>query len=275
MRRPLLLVLLAGSRILAQNITFATVEPSVVEQRFARLRPKNDERASVLREIFHEAGCTDEHWAEVKVRGSKLPNLICTLAGSSARQVIVTAHYDQTGGGQGAIDNWSGASLLPSLYQSLSNQPRTLTFVFVLTMDEEKGMVGSRDFASHLSPEQVRNTVANVNIDSIGLPGQTYLWASRAAPELLNATALIASAMKLNVGPMNIDGVGESDSRPFLDRRIPVIDFHSLTGKTITLLHSKKDVPEAINSAAYYDTFHLITGLLAYLDAKADPEEKH
>jgi len=138
-----------------------------------------------------------------------------------------------------------------------------------LTTDEENGLVGSRDFAGHMSPEEVRNTVAGVNVDSIGLPGPTYVWASRAAPELLDASAVVASALKLPIAGMNVDNVGDSDSHPFKDRHIPVIDFHSLTAKTISLLHSKKDVPEAMDSAAYYDTFQLIAGLLAYLDARA------
>ena len=68
---------------------------------------------------------------------------------------------------------------------------------------------------------------------------------------------------------MNIDGAGDSDSHAFRERKIPVIDFHSLTTKTLSLLHSKKDVPEAIDPAAYYNTFRLITGLLAYMDAQA------
>ena len=182
MRSAIFLLLLAGPRLLAADITFDTIEPSAIQQRFDRLKPKNEERGAVLRDIFQEAGCTAEHWSEIKVRGSKLSNLVCTLPGSSARQVIVTAHYDKTGGGQGAIDNWSGAALLPSLFQSLNNQPRTLTYVFVLTTDEEHGLLGSKDFVSHMSPGEQRNTVADVNVDSIGLPGQTYVWASRAAP---------------------------------------------------------------------------------------------
>jgi 8-oxo-dGTP pyrophosphatase MutT (NUDIX family) len=119
MRGALFLCILAAALLPAQDITFDKVELSVVQQRFGRLRSKNAERAVALREIFEEAGCPPEHWSEIKVRGSKLPNLACTLPGTSARQVIITAHYDQTGGGQGAIDNWAGAALLPSLYQSL------------------------------------------------------------------------------------------------------------------------------------------------------------
>lgn len=86
--------------------------------------------------------------------------------------------------GQGVIDNWSGAFLLPSLFESLSATPRTLTFVFLLTIDEEKGLYGSTDYVRLWKKEQVPSIVANVNVDSLGLAGPTYVWPSREGMEV-------------------------------------------------------------------------------------------
>ncbi len=272
MRGPLLLLTLAVHSLLAVDLVVGTIAPEVVEQRFARLQPKNSDRADVLRAIFGQAGCGPERWTEQAVKRSKLPNLICTLPGTSDRRVVISAHYDKVDEGQGAIDNWSGASLLPSLYESLSTVPRTLTYVFLLTTDEEKGLVGAAEYVRLLTKEELPLIVADVNLDSLGLAGPTYAWHSRANKDLWNAASLIASAIHVPFAGMNVDGAGESDSAPFANKRIPVIDFHSLNGETIHILHTAKDVPSAHDPAAYYDSFRLLSAFLAYLDGMPPPQ---
>jgi len=254
----------------AVDVQLRTLDQSVIEQRFGRIQSKLDARADVLRSLFAEAGCATESWDEQRVSGAKLPNLICTLHGSTDRQVVVTAHYDKVSLGQGAIDNWSGASLLASLYESLTAAPRNLTFVFVLTTDEEKGEVGARYFVTHLTKEQRSHVAANVNIDSIGLAGPTYVWASRADPQLSADAVAVAKTLGIPLGAMNVDNVGDSDSHPFVDKKIPVIDFHSLTSATLPILHSKKDEPAALDPVSYYNTYRLLSAFLAFLDAKAN-----
>lgn len=144
------------------------------------------------------------------------PNLICVLPGSSDATVIVSAHYDKvdTGGSQGAIDNWSSASLLPGLYEALSGKPRRLTMEFIGFTDEEKGLVGSRFFVKLRSPEDRGRIVAVVNLDSIGMTS-TRVLTSRANRELINDIGLVAGTSKLPVGAVNVDLVGDADSHPF------------------------------------------------------------
>ncbi len=264
--RVVTLLAAASLPLLAQDIVFRSVTPEAVEQRFARLQPKNADRAASLRAIFSEAGCSRDHWTEQAVKRSKLPNLICTLPGATDQRVVVSAHYDKVDEGQGAIDNWSGASLLPSLYEAIAKDPRKFTYVFLLTTDEEKGLYGSQEYVRQLKKEELPTIVAQVNIDSIGLAGPTYAWHSRADKNLWNAAVLVSNALKLPFSGMNVDGAGESDSAPFVLKHIPVIDFHSLNRDTIKILHSSKDIPSAHDSAAYYDSFRLLSAFLAYLD---------
>lgn len=198
-------LLLAARELLGQDIVFGTVEPAVVEQRFDRLQLKNEQRAAVLREIFAEAGCTAERWSEQKIDSAKRPNLICTLPGTTDRRVVVSAHYDKVSTGEGAIDNWSGASLLPSLFQALSTVPRSHTFVFLLTSDEELGLIGSKEFVRHLTKEQLRTMDGDVNIDSIDLAGPTNVWVSRADKTLFNAAMSVAAALGLPMRGVNVD----------------------------------------------------------------------
>ena len=114
-------------------------------RRFNSLRSSNEERSAELRRLFAEAGCDGNNCTEVPLRSSKLPNIICRLPGRSKQTVVAAAHFDRRRGhGEGAIDNWTGASLLPSLFETLRAAPRQLTYEFVAFTDEEVGLIGSR-----------------------------------------------------------------------------------------------------------------------------------
>ena len=178
---------------------------------------------------------------------------------------MVGAHYYKVSNGHGAVDNWSVASLLPSLYQGLTSKARRLTFIFVGFTDEESGLVGSRFFAKDLSPEDKAKIRAMVNIDSLGL-SDTKIWVARADKALVVAAGAVANAVRQPVAAMNVGGVGESDSRPFLDNKIPVIDFHSVTKETFPILHTARDKISAVRLPEYQKTYALLVAYLAYLD---------
>jgi hypothetical protein len=129
--------------LLAQRteIVIAPVSQQVIIQRLQRLRKKNAEREIELSTIFHEAGCETDQLREQVVRRNDPPNVICTLPGSTNSLIIVAAHFDHADAGMGAVDDWSGASLLPSLYQALRDVPRGHTFVFIGFTDEEDGLL--------------------------------------------------------------------------------------------------------------------------------------
>jgi len=240
--------------------------PDTIQSRFSRLHSKNEERAMELRRLFMEAGCESKNYLEDKILSSKWPNLICSLPGSSKRTIVVGAHFDNRGPGEGAIDNWSGASLLPSLFESLSDSPHHLTFEFIAFTDEERGLIGSRDYSGHLSKDQRAAIVLNVNIDSIGLPGPIRVWSGRSDDFLLTSAALVADQLKISVGAQSLDQRYDSDAAAFMAWKIPVIDFHSLTRDTLPLLHSKKDTRAAVDAKSYYDDYRFLAAYLAYLD---------
>ena len=207
---------------------------------------------------------------DLKVRGAKLGNLECVLPGESAEQIIVGAHFDMIGGGKGVVDNWTGAAMLPLLYQSLKTVKHKFTFRFIAFTDEEKGLVGSTFYANKMSKPEVQSTVAMVNLDSLGMT-ETKVWESRADKHLIELLLKLRSAMKLKVEGVNVEQVGSTDQEPFRKRNIPAITFHSITVDTWKILHSSKDNAEALNLDYYYDTYRLIAGYLAYLDMALAP----
>jgi len=241
-----------------------------IETRLKQYAGNDRQRESTLLGLFREAGCDGANLTESPVKGSKLPNVVCVLPGSGPATIIVGAHYDHVDYGNGVVDNWSGASLLPSIYESLKTHPRRHTFVFVGFCDEEKGEVGSHFYASHMTKEEVAATDAMVNMDTLGL-APTEVWASHADPALFNVLARVAVAVELPLSAVNVEQVGSTDSEQFSGRKIPSITIHSLTQKAWNdqILHTKKDTIDQIRLDDYYDSYRLIAAFAAYLDERA------
>jgi aminopeptidase-like protein len=237
----------------------------LVQQRLEAVPRKLADRKTALEASFQEVGCGQERFTEQRVPGSKAPNLVCTLAGTTESEIVVGGHLDSIESGMGAVDDWSGAALLPSLYQSLKATPRRHRFVFVGFAAEEVGLVGSHEFVKKLSPDELHRIHAMINLECLGL-GPARVWASRADPALLDAYSKVASSLHLEALGMNVDGAGDDDSHPFLTAKVPVLTIHSLTHATLPILHNKRDNLTAINADDYYNSYRLVATYLAYLD---------
>ena len=165
----LLLPLNSWTPLFSESVRFALVPRQIVEERLGKYAGNNEQREATLRQMFSNAGCDDQHLSEQSVNGSRQPNVICSLPGSSDRVIIVGAHYDRVSAGDGVVDNWSGASMLPSLYEAVKGQPRQHTYIFIGFTDEEQGLVGSRFYVRQMTKQQVAVTDAMVNMDTLGL----------------------------------------------------------------------------------------------------------
>jgi hypothetical protein len=248
------------------QVQFRLEPREAIEAHLKSFSTKNNERELMIRKWLAEAGCKESNLSEQSLDRRRPPNVICVLPGETAEVIVVGAHTDHvTEFGDGVVDNWTGASLLPGLLYSLSAQPRRHTFVFVGFSAEEKGLVGSAYYAQHLTAEQRGHIAGMVNMDSLGL-GPTEVWATHADRSLLNALVAVAAATKLPVAAMNVDKVGTADSESFARYHIPRITLHSVTSETLPILHSSRDRLDAIKMKDYYDSYRLIAAYLAYLD---------
>jgi Iap family predicted aminopeptidase len=263
--RPAVLAVLFCSLTAAQ-VEFRKIDRSVVESRLKDFVAKNDDREVEIKKLFAESGCKDKYLSEQTVRSKLPPNVVCVLPGQTDDMIVVGAHTDKVDAGDGVVDNWSGASLLPSLYQSLDAEPRRHTYVFVGFTGEEKGLVGSEYYAHHMSQEQRAKTVAMVNMDTLGV-SSTKVWASHGDKNLLRALSQTAAGMKLPLAAVNVDGLGTADSESFAELKIPRITIHSITQETWPILHSNRDRLSVVKMDDYYNSYLLIAGYLAYLDA--------
>lgn len=96
-----------------------------------------------------------EQLVELPVKHTPAPNVACTIPGESSRVIIVGAHFDYVERGKGVVDNWSGASMLPSLLEAIAKEPRRHTYLLIGFTDEEQGLVGSTFVTSRKSSGRV------------------------------------------------------------------------------------------------------------------------
>ncbi|QOY90394.1 M28 family metallopeptidase [Paludibaculum fermentans] len=263
--RLLLLILLAASAG-AQSVEFYTIKEGVLQERLRLAHPKNPERYQRLKTLFSQSGCAGDSLREQKVGGSKEPNLICGLPGSGdrPRKIIVGAHFDAVGG-DGIIDNWSGAVLLPSLYEFAGRAKPRHDFEFIGFAAEEKGLYGSKTYVKSIPKDERSRIAAVIIIDSIGLTS-TKCWVNGSTKELVQDAFKVAQALKLDFRGVNVEGVGTTDSQPFKDNHIPVLCLHSVTQETWNVINGSRDVWSAVSWKDYYDTHRLISALIRYLD---------
>jgi Iap family predicted aminopeptidase len=250
------------------QVRFSIVDSQLVEQRLKSYKGNDSEREATIKNLFQSAGCPAEKLVEQPVKGLKQSNVICILPGNTDSTIVVGAHFDHVAAGDGVVDNWSGASMLPSLYEALKTDLRKHTFIFVAFAGEEKGLVGSRFYVSNLTPVQQKKIDAMVNMDTLGL-GPTEVWVSRSDQKLVSALHGMALGLKLPLTGVNVDGVGISDEESFIHDKIPTITIHSLTKGTIRVLHNSRDNYDAVHFDDYYNSYRLLSGYLVLLDGRA------
>lgn len=262
----LLLSAIAVASAQDQKFEFRILDEGVLQQRLRLANPKNPERYKILKGMFAEAGCGDNVFHEQSVRGSKQPNMICGIAGTGAdpRKIIVGAHFDSTGG-DGIVDNWSGAVLLPVLFAFVAATHPHHEFEFVGFAAEEKELLGSQTYLKSIPKSDRHQIAAVIVMDSLGL-SPTKCWINGSTPELVSYASRVAAALKLGFSGVNVDNVGTTDSAPFKDAHIPVLVIHSVTHETWSVINSKRDIWSAVSWKDYYDTHKLLSALVNYLD---------
>lgn len=262
-------LLVVVSLACGQTLTWKSVPEDRLTRRISAVPIKNQDRSARLEEMFKEVGCAGERLTRGRVT-KHWNNIVCTLPGTSDEIIVVGAHYDHVDAGEGAIDNWSGSSLLPSLYESVAEQQRHFTYMFVGFAEEEKGLVGARAFVKDLGKERLPKVKAMINIDCVGMT-EPKVWVARSDKQLTRMVGQIAAAAKIPVSGMNVDNVGNTDSHPFSEKKIPVLDIHSITTETFPILHTNQDSLRAVVMQHYFEAYRLLAATLIYVDLEFRP----
>ena len=146
------------------SIIFWSLSSKQVSAMLAAPPSGSDARYARLRSYFIQAGCKQTRMEEEPIPQHPDRNLICTLPGSEAGEIVVTAHYERRQDEDASADSWGGAVMLAMLYKSLQAAPRHYTYVFAELYDDD----GEKQFLTSVSSAHKQAPVAAVALD---LPG--------------------------------------------------------------------------------------------------------
>lgn len=242
------------------DITYSTEDQLMAD---AAASPcKNEDRLEGARELFVRCGAPPEK-IQIATAG-KYKNIVVTVSGTGAGIVVIGAHYDKTKDGCGAVDNWSGVTMVAHLYKTfLQVQPKR-TFIFVAFGGEEEGLKGSRAMADAIAKAERSSYCAMINFDSFGL-GRPQIIEEISSPKLTRLVAKIAEENKIAFYSTSL-GIGDSDSTSFKRVGIPAVTLHGLSSEWDKILHTNKDKVSVVRSASLYAGYVLAMGVMKKLD---------
>jgi hypothetical protein len=256
------IILLGCGGLSAQRLHFSPVQRNDILQRVKNPPATTQGREQFLKDLFQRSGCDGQNLEEQRPANQEQPNLICRLPGQSDDAVIIGAHYDLAVSNRRPIDNWTGAVLLPALFECLRNRKRQHTFIFVAFADKGAELQGAEFFAAHLPAAELAHIKAMVNLDALGL-SPTKVWTAHSDRDLVQALLHTVYAMKLPASQIDIEAAGPTDSQPFASRNIPQITIHSMTQQNLL-----SGTASAFRAGNYYDSYRLVCGYVAFLDTQ-------
>lgn len=245
------------------KIEFTAAKREVIAARLARAPETNETRAAGLQKLFEEAGCTGDKLRTQEVKGARQPNVICSFPGETGSTIVTSAYLDFSEKGKGVVEDWSGAALLPSLFEALQGTTRRHSFVFIGFTDKQRNLRGSSFYVKSLSPQEKAKIKAMISLDSLGV-SPTKVQVEGTDKGLSAKLNSLAKALNLPVTGVNNPRVANADAQSF-GSKIPTITIHSLLVGDSTPGGARDNVA-AVKLDDYYSTYRLVAGYLIYLD---------
>jgi Zn-dependent M28 family amino/carboxypeptidase len=157
-------------------------------------------------------------------------NVVAIKHGESPLEIIVGAHYDSLDIGKGADDNASGVGVILEVAERIKEQQTPYTIRFILFGAEEVGLQGSQVYVDQMTAEQIQNTIAMINLDSVTAGDMAYIYGDAGARGVIRDWALgfaeengLALQTQLGENPeYPLGTTGDwSDHAPFKSAGIP------------------------------------------------------
>ncbi|WP_313370996.1 M28 family peptidase [Sedimentibacter sp.] len=136
---------------------------------------KEIEAKDYIVQVFSDAGYSPVVQPFTYQSSRNSNNVIATREGKSAKQIIVGAHYDSVNT-KGASDNASGTAVMLTTAEMLKDVQTDYTIKFVAFGAEEVGLQGSNYYASQMSEEDIANTIAMINLDTVLVGDYMYAY---------------------------------------------------------------------------------------------------
>ncbi len=224
---------------------------------------KNEERLAAVRELFVRCGAKE---TDIQiVEAGKVKNLVVTMRGSDAGTVVVGAHYDKVSAGCGAIDNWTGVTLMAHIYRTLRPLRPKRTYMFVAFGDEEIGLKGSKAMVDAIPKADRASYCAMVNFDSFGL-ARAQVLNNVSTLKLTEFVRKVAEGAEIPFATASVTGAG-ADSESFKLANIPAVTIHGLSKDWDKIIHTKSDSASSIDAGSLMAGYALGLNVVAQLDS--------
>jgi len=231
--------------------------------------------AYYIRNRLREAGYTPVVRTFALPGGRRSQNVVATLPGSSARRVILGAHYDTKRPSPGANDNATGVAALLEIARELKDEKLTPTVEFVFFGSEETidsnpnhHHYGSRSFVASMSAARRRATAGMLSVDMIGFGPELRVRTMGRGPQTLRR-ALLKYAAARGVGASYLRDPGKygwSDHEPFELAGIPAA---WIEWRDDPVYHTARDTTGHVSAAKVKSVGVLVLGYVRSLDAAA------
>lgn len=192
-------------------------------------KPGHDKAADFIFTVLEDMGYKPVVQPFTNQQNFKAQNIIVEKKGDSDRVIIAGGHYDSVAVGSGVDDNGSGVAVLLEAAHRLIDTQTPYTIRFIFFDSEETDTEGSGYYVGKMSPRDVNNTLAMINLDSLAVGDYTYIYGNEGEEGVIRDWALdYAEESGLNLitqsgkNPEYPEGttVDESDHAAFLYRGI-------------------------------------------------------
>jgi aminopeptidase YwaD len=156
-----------------------------------------------------------------QVQETATTNIIGTLPGQTDEVLILGAHYDSVPVSPGANDNGSGVAVVLEVARVLASQGSHVPTIRVIAFGgEENGLLGSKRYVETLPNAALKQVIAMINLDMVGV-GDT--WQAGGSRSIVDRLRAATAPLGIRWGELPSDFAGSSDHASFAAVGVPVV----------------------------------------------------
>jgi len=159
-------------------------------------KPGHRKAAGYIEDILKQMGYAPVRQEFVTENGLDAANIYVEKPGKSSRMILVGAHFDSVATGSGVDDNGSGVAMILEMAGRLKARETPYSLRFIFFDAEETGLEGSQEYVSGMDDSSIRNTVAMINLDSLAVGDNTYIYGNEGDDGFIRDWALSYAGSK-------------------------------------------------------------------------------
>lgn len=226
----------------------------------------------------HDIDVHTEDFSFPKFAGT---NIVATLpARNTTKTLLLTAHYDRTPKGHGAVDNAASCAVVEQLLADLKKKPLKHYAVMAVFFDlEERGLIGSQAYFARHQGEKLPDN--GINLDIFGYGDTLFVDASSLDGPMLASLQEAAKGSRLRVRAISsMKDYPASDHRIMIGAGIDTLGIALVDGADVdavlshgaavpriaTIIHTDEDTVDKIRPEEMERAFPILEKTIRLMD---------